>query len=94
MAWRSKSPKGSQEKPWVEIEFAEPQEVSRFRFSSNREYYFETDYLEKINSGNFPEYKVSAQKPDGTWKEIGKTSWARELLKRDPKLKTRIGKAA
>lgn len=87
MAWRSKAPPGSKEKPWVEIHFAGEREVSRFRFSSNREYYFETDYLEGAGGGKLPGFKVSALQPDGSWKETGNTGWAEELLKRNPELR-------
>ncbi|MDG2124852.1 MAG: DUF1549 and DUF1553 domain-containing protein, partial [Verrucomicrobiales bacterium] len=86
MAWRAQAPKGSKQKPWVEIHFPESRKINRFRLSANREYYFETDYL-NIGTPNPPGFKVSALKPDGTWKEIGKTGWAKQLLNRDPKLK-------
>ena len=87
MAWRASAPKGSKEKPWVEIQFPEEVKVSRFRFSSNREYYFETDYLEQKGYGQLPGFKVSALQADGTWKEVGKTGWAKELLNRNPEMK-------
>lgn len=87
MGWKSKAPEGSKEKPWVEIRFPEEKDVNRFRFSSNREYYFETDYLEQKGGNGFPGYRISALQPDGSWKETGKTSWARELLKQNPALK-------
>jgi hypothetical protein len=86
MAWRAKAPQGSNKKPWVEIHFPETKEVSRFRYSSNREYYFETDYLTQGLNTQFSGFKISAQKPDGTWQEIGKTGWAKELLKRNPEM--------
>ena len=86
MAWRTDIPKGSKEKPWIEIRFPEEQEVSRFRYSSNRKYYFETDYLLQGGNPTFSGFKISAQKADGTWQEVGRTGWARELLKRDPEL--------
>lgn len=85
--WRSKAPQGSQKKPWVEIHLTEPQKVSRFRLSSNREYYFETDYLDGGGGGKLPGFTVKALQADGTWKEVGKTGWADQLVKRDPKLK-------
>ncbi len=86
MAWRTGLPKGSKKRPWVEIQFAEPQEVNRFRFSSNREYYFETDYLE-AKGGKLPGYKVSAKQPDGSWKELGNTGRANQLLNKTPEMK-------
>jgi mono/diheme cytochrome c family protein len=85
--WRSKAPQGSQEKPWVEIHFPEQHKVSRFRLSSNREYYFETDYLDGGGGGKLPGFTLKALQADGTWKEFGKTAWADQLVKRDPKLK-------
>jgi len=87
MAWRTAIAKGSKERPWIEIHFPEEKEVNRFRYSSNREYYFETDYLLQNGVGQFSGFKISARQPDGTWKELGKTGWANELLKRDPELK-------
>jgi mono/diheme cytochrome c family protein len=85
--WRSKAPQGSKEKPWVEIHFAETQEVSRFRFSNNREYYFETDYLASKGYTALPGFKVLALKEDGSWKEVGNTGWAKTLLTKNPDLK-------
>ena len=87
MAWRTNLPKGSKERPWVEIHFTEPQEVNRFRFSRNREYYFETDYLEKKGNTNFPGFKVRAKQANGEWKELGNTGWAKQLLVKKPQMK-------
>tara|TARA_R110002096_G_scaffold11515_7_gene42351 strand:- start:261 stop:3005 length:2745 start_codon:yes stop_codon:yes gene_type:complete len=84
MAWRASAPKGSKERPWIEVRFASEVEISRFRFSSNREYYFETDYLESRGNTQFPGYKLAVPQADGTWKEVGKTAWALELQKRNP----------
>ncbi len=84
MVWKSKAPQGGKQKPWVEIHFKEEQEVNRFRFSSNREYYFETDYLDngnKSGKSNFPGYRILAQQPDGSWQEVGSTQQARAALK-------------
>ena len=41
--------------------------------STNREYYYETDYLEQKNKFNFQDYVVEAKLPDGSWKEIAST---------------------
>ncbi len=90
MIWKSKAPAGSKLKPWVEIHFPQAQEVNRFRFSSNRQYYFETDYLDNGNKGgksNFPGYRILAQRTDGTWKEVGSTQQAQASLKMDATLK-------
>ena len=90
MIWKSKASAGSKMKPWVEIHFAQAQEANRFRFSSNREYYFETDYLDNGNKGgksNFPGYRILAQQTDGTWKEVGSTRQAQAALKQNAALK-------
>ncbi len=84
MAWRKVIPKGSVEKPWVEIRFPGEVEVNRFRHSSNREYYFETDYLLGNEDEAFPGLSVSALQPDGSWKEVAKTGWANQLFNKDP----------
>ena len=67
MVWKSFAPKGFKEKPWVEITFPEATEVNRFRFSGNREYTLETDYLEKMPGGNFPGLRILTQQEDGAW---------------------------
>lgn len=85
--WRARAPKGSKEKPWVEIRFPEAHEVNRFRFSSNREYYFETDYLEQKGSGKFAGVRISALQPDGSWKQIGGTHRANQLLNQKPAMR-------
>ncbi len=88
MVWRSKAPKGSNKKPWIELHFSEPKEVNRFRFSINREYFFETDYLEKKNNSSFPGVKISALEPDGSWMPLGGSFSAGKLLKSKPELKS------
>jgi len=89
MAWRAKGQGGK--KPWVEIHFPQTVEVDRFRLSANREYYFETDFIDawvpKIAG-----FKISVMKPDGTWREVGKTGWAAELLKKNPQAKAASAK--
>ncbi len=87
MAWRANAPKGSKEKPWVEIHLPEAAELQRFRFSSNREYYFETDYLDGGTARKLPGFKVLAQNGDGSWKELGNTGWAKMKIEENPKLK-------
>lgn len=87
MIWKGFAPKGSKKKPWVEIRFTEPQEVNRFRFSSNREYYFETDYLTRMPNGKFPGYRIFALQDDGSWKEVGHSSKARGAVQKNPVIK-------
>ncbi|MEM9017540.1 MAG: hypothetical protein AAGC68_11045, partial [Verrucomicrobiota bacterium] len=61
--------------------------MNRFRYSSNREYYFETDYLSQGNYSNFAPYRVSALQKDGTWKQIASVNQIRKELEKDAKLK-------
>ena len=84
MVWRAAARKNSKEKPWVEINFPKPIEVNRFRFSSNREYHLETDYLEKMPGSYYPGFRVLALQDDGTWKTLAATQLARQSLKKNP----------
>lgn len=86
-AWMARGPKDGSAKPWVEVHFPEPLEVNRFRFSNNREYYYETDYLAEGWKNEFPGYRVSALQPDGTWREVGGMQQARQCLVENPALK-------
>ena len=104
MQWRSKAPKNSPEKPWLEIHFPDPKKINRLRTSSNREYYFETDYIlngqgKKLTAYNPPNFKISILKEDGTWQQISHSQHAKNRLNQNPehkaahdRLHTLIGK--
>lgn len=74
MTWRAKAVDKSSgaktgfHQPWVQINFQEAQSIDRLRLSSNREYYYETDYLTK--KPNLPRYEfdVDTLQDDGSWK--------------------------
>lgn len=74
MTWRAKAAdksgntKSGLDQPWVRIDFQEAQSIDRLRLSSNREYYYETDYLTK--KPNLPRYEfdVDTLQDDGSWK--------------------------
>lgn len=85
--WKARAEKGAKTRPWVEIRFPRPQEVDRFRLSSNREYYFETDYLAGEGGGQLPPFRLLSQRPDGTWQEIGDTAALGRKVKADPLLR-------
>ncbi|MEM6916995.1 MAG: DUF1549 domain-containing protein, partial [Verrucomicrobiota bacterium] len=87
MAWRTDLPKDGKERPYVEIHLPEETEVNRFRYSSNREYYFETDYLQGGTAKYLAGFQVSALMPDGSWKLVGNTPAAAKKIEGDPKLK-------
>jgi hypothetical protein len=67
MTWRAQMPKDSKERPWVRLDFEKPQNVNRLRMSSNREYYYDTDYLTKKPYLPRYEFDVDVRKSDGTW---------------------------
>ena len=81
MAWRARAPNASKEKPWALLEFAEPQTVSFMRVSSNREYYYEVDYLERMPGMSFSHFKIEGQKPDGTWRTLADTHYIETINK-------------
>ena len=66
MVWRAKTEK-DEEKPWVQFDLSDSKTISRLRISNNREYFYETDYLER--KPNLPRYEFDLQilKSDGTW---------------------------
>lgn len=68
MTWRAQFPKDSEYRPWVRFDFAEAKNVERLRLSSNREYFYDTDYLTK--KPYLPEYQfdMDVLQDDGTWK--------------------------
>ncbi|MFG0297742.1 MAG: PSD1 and planctomycete cytochrome C domain-containing protein, partial [Maioricimonas sp. JB045] len=68
MAWRAKVPKQSKERPWVRLDFAQPVTIERLRLSSNREYYYDTDYLTKKPYLPRYEYDIDILTDDGEWK--------------------------
>ncbi len=77
--WSALQQKGSDEKPWVEFEFTQPHTIDLIRISSNREDFFETDYLDKINKGNLASYRIEIRDEDGKWKPVASTPQYKEL---------------
>ena len=67
MAWRAKAAKGAEEKPWVRVDFPQPEKISRLRMSSNREYFYDTDYLDKKPFLPRYEFDMDVLQEDGTW---------------------------
>ena len=67
MIWRAKVEKGK-EQPWVQFDFAESETINRLRLSNNREYFYDTDYLDR--KPNLPRYEfdVDILTEDGEWK--------------------------
>jgi hypothetical protein len=84
MGYQVKAVKGSRQKPWVRFEFPEVKEIGRVRISSNREYFNDTDYLDKKAKVNFGDYQIEIQGPDGRWKAMAGTRQSRKQVEQDP----------
>ena len=82
MAWGAKAPNGK--KPWVEFTFKRPQQIHRARLSTNREDFFETDYLLNLNKFNFGGYRVEVENAEGAWQEVAWTSRFGKIDKKHP----------
>jgi hypothetical protein len=85
MAWRARAPNKSKDRPWAILSFDKVQKINRLRISSNREYYFETDYLTSKPGLSFANYEVEVQGKDGKWKQVASTWWIENgLNKKQP----------
>ncbi len=71
MTWRAKTTKdpstGEEQKPWVRFDFNEPRLINRLRLSNNREYYYDTDYLDKKPFLPRYEFDVDVMDANGKW---------------------------
>jgi hypothetical protein len=72
--WRGVTPKESSEHPWLEFKFPESVTVATIRVSSNREDFYETDFLEGMNKSKYGEFKIEIRDADGTWKPFSSTA--------------------
>lgn len=79
MTWRANTEK-DQDKPWVQFDFKKPETISRLRLSNNREYFYDTDYLNR--KPNLPRYEFDVQflNDDGEWKPWVGTWWVNKKL--------------
>ena len=93
MNWRT--PKGVNfkegDRPWVSITLAQPQEVNRITVSSNRQYFFETDYLSSYSPSSPKNYTVSYENENGEWVDIISTPGFRDELGENTEFKTFAG---
>ncbi|QDU39505.1 Planctomycete cytochrome C [Maioricimonas rarisocia] len=88
MAWRAKVDKESEDRPWVRLDFETPVTIERLRLSSNREYYFDTDYLTKKPYLPRYEYDIDVLTEDGEWKPwVGTWFVNRKLNEQHPERK-------
>ena len=84
--WQASYNKQKKQNPWIEFTFEKPVKVGRLRMSTNREYYFETDYLEQKNKFNFDKFLVNVKLTDGTWKEIASIQKIRDRMNKEKSL--------
>ena len=85
MAWRAKTSKEAKERPWLQFDFKSPVAIDRLRMSSNREYFYDTDYLAQKPYLPRYEYEVEVLQDDGTWKTwVGTWYVNKQLNKQHP----------
>jgi hypothetical protein len=89
--WQASYNKKKKQNPWIEFTFEKPVKVGRLRMSSNREYYFETDYLEQKNKFNFDKFLVNVKLADGVWKQVASIQEIRDLMEHDKSIGDAIG---
>ncbi len=88
MAWRARGGKNAEEQPYVQFDFAKAETLTRLRLSSNREYFYDTDYLDKKPYLPRYEYDVHILKDDGTWQPwVGTWFVNKQLDKTHPERK-------
>ncbi|MFT5095591.1 MAG: hypothetical protein ACI93T_004440, partial [Porticoccaceae bacterium] len=93
MTWRAQFPKDSEDRPWVRFDFAEAKNVDRLRLSSNREYFYDTDYLTKKPYLPKYQYDMDVLQDDGTWKPwIGTWFVNTKLNEKHPERKPALAK--
>jgi hypothetical protein len=89
--WQASYLKEKKQNPWLEFKFKKPVKVGRLRISTNREYYYETDYLEQKSKFNFDQFLVNVKLADGTWVEIASIQKIRDLMEDDKSFDDAIG---
>jgi hypothetical protein len=92
--WQASYNKEKKQNPWLEFTFEKPVKVGRLRMSSNREYYYETDYLEQKNKFNFDQFLVNVKIADGEWIEVASIQKIRDLKKSDKELDNAVQEIA
>lgn len=93
MVWKSKTKKGDKEEAWVRFDFESPQSVNRLRLSTNREYFYDTDYLNKKSTLPNYQYSVEVKTEDGTWETwLDTRSLSKTLNKKHPQRNAAIAR--
>ena len=93
MNWRASFAKDGNERAWVRLDFVKPESINRLRISSNREYFYDTDYLDKKPYLPRYEYDLDILQEDGSWKPwIGTSQVIKKLAKKHPQRKVALKK--
>ena len=88
MAWRARVGNKAEQKPFVQYEFGKPERINRLRLSANREYFYDTDYLEKKPSLPRYEFDVHILKENGEWQPWAGTWFVnKKLMEQHPERK-------
>ncbi|MEO1526422.1 MAG: PSD1 and planctomycete cytochrome C domain-containing protein [Planctomycetota bacterium] len=91
MTWRASFPKEGEERAWVRVDFAESTFINRLRLSSNREYYYDTDYLDRKPFLPRYEFDLDVLGADGEWKPwVGTWYVNKKLNQEHPKRKSSL----
>ena len=90
MGWRAKQDE-EKGKPWVQFDFPDATRINRLRLSGNREYFYDTDYLDKKATVPRYEFDISILDQDGDWKPWSGTWVAnKKLVQQNPKRKQQL----
>ncbi len=85
MAWRARVDKNAEQKPWVQFNFKQPEKINRLRLSANREYFYDTDYLDKKPYLPRYEFDVQILKSNGEWQPwVGTWAVNKKLMEKHP----------
>lgn len=83
MAWRARVAKDAEQYPYIQLDFDKVKHIDRLRISSNREYYYDTDYLERMPTLPRYEFDLDYQKEDGTWQPWVGTWYVNKKLNKE-----------
>jgi len=84
MTWRAKAEgnlKDAKNQPYVQYDFEQPVAIDRLRLSSNREYFYDTDYLDKKPYLPKYEYDMDVLQAEGTWQPWAGTGFINRILR-------------
>lgn len=91
MTWRAQFPKNSDDRAWVQLEFPSTEVINRLRMSSNREYFYDTDYLDRKPFLPRYEFDLDIRDENGDWKPwVGTWHVNHKLNDKHPERKTHL----